>query len=103
MGIYRDVAVNLHTEMLLKQLNDDECFGKTRLVFMVTKPLVRTIPIWSKTYYNTFNDYLVMEGLKRTLPGIKSINDGVNIYYSFYSKEQENMYGVLAIEIKTYT
>ena len=45
MGIYRDVAVNLHTEMLLKQFNDDECFGKTRLVFMVTKPLVRTIPI----------------------------------------------------------
>ena len=44
-----------------------------------------------------------MEGLKRTLPGFNSINDGVNIYYSFYSKEQENMYGVLAIEIKTYT
>jgi hypothetical protein len=45
MGIYGDVAVKLHTEMLLKQFNDDECFGKTIIAFMVTKPLVRTIPI----------------------------------------------------------
>ena len=45
MGIYGDVAVKLHTEMLLKKFNDDECFGKTIMAFMVTKPLVRTIPI----------------------------------------------------------
>jgi hypothetical protein len=45
MGMYGDAAVKLHTEILLKQFNDDECFGKTRLVFMVTKPLVRTIII----------------------------------------------------------
>jgi hypothetical protein len=51
MGIYGDFAVKLHTEMLLKLFNDideygdDDCFGKTRLTFMVKKPLVRTIPI----------------------------------------------------------
>jgi len=45
MGIYGDVAVKLHTEMLLKQFNDDECGGKTIMAFMVTKPLIRTIPI----------------------------------------------------------
>jgi len=51
MGIYGDVAVKLHTEMLLKQFNDngeycdDDCAGKTSLVFIVNKPLVRTIPI----------------------------------------------------------
>jgi hypothetical protein len=51
MGIYGDVAVKLHTEMLLKQFNDngdcgdDACVGKTKLAFIVTKPLVRTIPI----------------------------------------------------------
>ena len=48
MGIYGDVAVKLHTEMLMKQfddIGDDNCFGKTRPAFIVTKPLVRTIPI----------------------------------------------------------
>ena len=52
MGIYGDVAVKLHTEMLLKQFNDDECFGKTIIAFMVTKPLVRTIPINTYTIHN---------------------------------------------------
>ena len=45
MGMYGDVAVKLHTEMLLKLFGDDDCFGKTKLAFLVTKPLVRTIPI----------------------------------------------------------
>ena len=45
MGMYGDVAVKLHTEMLLKLFDDDACFGKTKLAFLVTKPLVRTIPI----------------------------------------------------------
>ncbi len=42
MGMYGDVAVKLHTEMLLKLFDDIE---KTRLAFMVSKRLVRTIPI----------------------------------------------------------
>ena len=52
--------VKLHTEMLLKQLNefgeyefgeyfhdylDDDCVRKIKLGFIVTKPLVRTITI----------------------------------------------------------
>ena len=44
MGMYGDVAVKLHTEMLLK-LFDDIGIGKTKLAFIVTKPLVRTIPL----------------------------------------------------------
>ena len=50
--------------------------------------------------YISFEEYLSQEGLKRTLPGIKTIENGVNIYHKFYSKEQENEYGVLAIYIK---
>ncbi len=48
MGIYGDVAVKLHTEMLLKlfddigEYDDDDCFG---MEFMITKPLVRIIAI----------------------------------------------------------
>ena len=43
MGIYGDVAVKLHTEMLLKSLS--AYGGGARLDFIITKPLVRTIPI----------------------------------------------------------
>jgi len=48
MGIYGDVAVTLHTEMLLKMF-DMSVYGcgsgRSILAFMVTKPLVRTIPL----------------------------------------------------------
>lgn len=50
------------------------------------------------TLYSSFEAYLTQEGLKRTLPGTLSIQDGINIYRAFYSEEQEREYGVLAIE-----
>ncbi len=50
--------------------------------------------------YDTFKDYLTLEGLKRTLPNIKTIEEGCNIYYKYYTKEQEKEYKILAIYIK---
>ncbi len=50
--------------------------------------------------YNTFEDYLSQEGLKRTLPNIKTIEEGCNIYYQYYTKEQEKEFKILAIYIK---
>ncbi len=50
--------------------------------------------------YNTFEEYLSKEGLRKTLPNINTINEGCDIYYKFYTKEQEKEYGILAIEIK---
>jgi hypothetical protein len=47
-GIYGDVAVKLHTEMLLKTIDLStygDCFVGSRIEFIVTKPLVRTIPL----------------------------------------------------------
>lgn len=49
------------------------------------------------TKYKSFKDYLSQEGLRRTLPGIKTIDDGINIYHKFYKKEDEEKYGLLAI------
>jgi ASC-1-like (ASCH) protein len=50
--------------------------------------------------YDTFEEYLSQEGLKRTLPNIKTIKDGCNVYYQYYNKEQEQQYKILAIYIK---
>ena len=58
------------------------------------------VQIINKTKYNTFKEYLVMEGLKNTLPNIKTIKDGLDVYYSYYTKNQEREHKIVAIEIK---
>jgi ASC-1-like (ASCH) protein len=50
--------------------------------------------------YNSFEEYLSQEGLKRTLPGIKIIKEGCDIYYKYYTKEQEREFKILAIYVK---
>ncbi len=50
--------------------------------------------------YNSFEEYLTQEGLRKTLPNINTIQQGCDIYYKFYTKEQEKEFGILAIEIK---
>jgi ASC-1-like (ASCH) protein len=58
------------------------------------------VKIINITHYKSFESYLIMEGLKRTLPGIKNIKDGLNVYYSYFTKEQEDEFNILAIDIK---
>lgn len=53
------------------------------------------------TKYNNFEDMLKAETLKRTLPGIPSVNCGVEVYRQFYKQEDEEKYGVLGIQLKT--
>ena len=50
--------------------------------------------------YQTFYNYLKTEKLKNCLPGIDNLDDGVSIYYGFYSKADEDKFKVLAIKIK---
>lgn len=49
--------------------------------------------------YRTFEEYLVQEGLSRTLPGTRNIRDGVDIYRKFYNEKMENEFGVLGIHL----
>jgi ASC-1-like (ASCH) protein len=51
-------------------------------------------------YYNTFYEYLNSEKLNNCLPGIDTIEDGVNVYYKYYSKENEQKYKIIAIHIR---
>ena len=51
-------------------------------------------------YYKSFYTYLKSEKLKKCLPGIKKYKDGEKIYYSFYTKDDEKKYGVIAIELQ---
>lgn len=47
--------------------------------------------------YSSFREMLEVESLASVLPGVTSIEEGVQIYRNFYSEEKERSNGVLAI------
>lgn len=53
-----------------------------------------------KTKYESFRDYLRIEGLEKSLPGITNLEDALKIYAKFYSTEEEKKFGVIALEIE---
>lgn len=50
--------------------------------------------------YPTFRALLEAEGLARVLPGVASIEEGVNVYRQYYAAQDELQHGVLAIHLK---
>jgi ASC-1-like (ASCH) protein len=52
--------------------------------------------IIAKTEYKSIEDYLNAEGL----PGIPSLELGLNMHYKYFTKEDEDKYGIVAIKIK---
>jgi ASC-1-like (ASCH) protein len=49
--------------------------------------------------YDSFKDYLSSEGLSCTLPNVGNLEDGCNVYYQFYTREQEREYGIVALDL----
>ncbi len=60
---------------------------------------LRTV-ILSKRIYPSLTYYLHTEGLHKTLPTIKDVQDGLKIYYSYYKSTDEEKYGIVAFELK---
>jgi len=52
-----------------------------------------------KVHYASFEQYLMQEGLARTLPGTKTIEKGVVAYRQFYSSKEEQTHGVVALHL----
>ncbi len=50
--------------------------------------------------YRTFHEYLSTEGLNKCLPGVDTINEGENIYHKYYSPEDAQRFGILAITVE---
>ena len=49
--------------------------------------------------YDSFFSYLQNETIEKCLPGIDTIEDGVNVYYQYYSLTDEHRYGIRAIRL----
>ena len=58
------------------------------------------VKITSTHNYNTFEDYLKAETLEKCLPGVNTMEEGLAIYYKYYSKHDEEKYKIIAIRIK---
>lgn len=56
--------------------------------------------IVSKQEYQTFEEYLVSEGLDKCLPGMPSLSHGQSVYFKYFTKEDESLYGVVAIRLE---
>ncbi len=56
--------------------------------------------IIGKAEYPTFQEYLETEGLDKCLPGIKDIETGLNVYFKYFTKQDEKEFGVVAIKLK---
>lgn len=52
------------------------------------------------TKYPDFVTYLTMEGIRNTLPGVTNMEDALKVYYTYFTKEHEKEFGVLAIAVK---
>ena len=50
--------------------------------------------------FSSFKEMLEKEELKKVLPNVNSVNEGVAVYRQFYSEEKEKEFGVVAIEIE---
>ncbi len=66
------------------------------------KPRSVLTRVTGKAEYPTFKEYLEKEGLDKCLPGMEKfgIEDGLSIYYKYFTKEDEKEFGVVAIRIE---
>jgi len=53
-----------------------------------------------KSEYKTFEEYLIAEGLNKCLPGIPTLEHGLSVYFTYFTKEQETEFGVVAIRLE---
>lgn len=57
------------------------------------------VRITSKRHYSTFEEYLKGETLKRALPPVDTIEQGVAVYHQYYTPEDEAKFGIVAIRM----
>jgi ASC-1-like (ASCH) protein len=66
------------------------------------KPRSFLTQITGKAEYPNFKTYLETEGLEKCLPNMEKygIEHGLSVYYKYYTKEDEQAFGVVAIRLK---
>jgi ASC-1-like (ASCH) protein len=58
------------------------------------------VKIIDKKKYSTFYDMLEKEGINNVLPGVNTIEKGVEIYRQWYDEKIETEYGVIGLHME---
>jgi ASC-1-like (ASCH) protein len=64
--------------------------------------LTKKFKVVGKRIYKSFLEMVTVEGFEKVIPDKTSNLEAANVYYEFFTKEQEKEFGVVAIEIKKY-
>lgn len=80
-----------------KDMNVGETIEWVNNDFMERRVLTE---ITEKVYYSTFREYLEAEGLDKCLPGMKTIEHGLSVYFKYFTEEDEKKHGVIAIRLE---
>jgi len=59
-----------------------------------------SVKITSIHTYNTFKDYLLNEKLEKCLPGMDTIEEGLSVYYKYFTKADEDKYNIVAVRLR---
>ena len=59
-----------------------------------------TAKVISIRKYCDFESYLRKETLKKCLPGYTRVSDGINLYYKYFSRDDEKKYNVKAYTLE---
>jgi ASC-1-like (ASCH) protein len=71
--------------------------GQQLIITNGSRALVRRIV--AIRYYCSILEYLTIEGLNHTLPGVTSLEAGEAVYLGFWKQEDVGRYGIKAIEL----
>ena len=93
-------APNIKVCYINEKILKNKVQNKTSISIAADISCGRKICDYRPLYGHIFEEYLSMEGLRKTLPLVKTIKEGCNIYYQYYTREQEQQYGILAIYVK---
>ncbi len=75
-------------------------FKKTKIWDILYFETWEEFLITDKREYKTFFEMLKTEWIKKVVPDVNTIDEAVNIYYKFYTKQQEIEFWVIALEIE---
>ncbi|KAK2976783.1 hypothetical protein RJ640_027619 [Escallonia rubra] len=73
----------------------------SRSLILFNKCLV--LQVQDVHWYATFHEMLEAESLVKVLPGVGTIEEGVQVYRKFYSEDKERSNGVLAVCVTKHT
>jgi ASC-1-like (ASCH) protein len=55
--------------------------------------------IIAKNEYKSFAEMIAAEGIKNLIPDKETVEEATQVYYQFFTREDEKNYGVVAIQI----